>query len=38
VWPSERTIRRVQAQLDRAGGHSDLHATLHGHPTGSALL
>lgn len=38
VWPSERTIRRVQAQLDRAGGHSDLHAALHGHPAGSALL
>jgi hypothetical protein len=37
VWPSERTISRVEAQLDRDGGHSDLGATLHGRVPGSAL-
>ena len=37
VWPSERSIRRVQAQLDRGGGRSELHAVLHGRQPGRAL-
>lgn len=37
VWPSDRTIRRIEAGLDRDGARSDLHATLHGQPAGSAL-
>ncbi len=38
VWPSDRGIRRIEAQLDRDGGRSGLHSALHGRRAGSALL
>lgn len=40
VWPSDRAIARVQAQLDRDGGRSYLSDVLHGRQpgTGGALL
>lgn len=38
VWPSDRAVRRIEAQLDRDGARSDLAAALRGHQAGSALL
>ena len=38
VWPTDRGIRRIEAQLDRDGGQSGLPSTLHGRRAGSALL
>jgi hypothetical protein len=38
VWPSERTTRRLEQQLDRDGGRSGLAEALSGHQPGNALL
>lgn len=38
VWPSERTTRRLEQQLDRDGGRSGLADALTGHQAGNALL
>jgi hypothetical protein len=38
VWPSARVVRRIESQLDRDGGHSELAAVLHGRREGNALL
>lgn len=38
AWPSERTTRRLEQQLDRDGGRSGLADALSGHQQGNALL
>ena len=38
AWPSERTTRRLEQQLDRDGGRSGLADALSGHQPGNALL
>lgn len=38
VWPSDRGIHRIEAQLDRDGGRSGLADALHGRRAGNALI